>query len=143
MRKIDYNKRQRLPETPKTEFSREELLDILDFYLQYKPIFDKSSDEDIDYPPRRAAHDFTILLYEYGIADTNYQVNLEKIRQKYGKERIVDLSGEKLDFLEVITVFTFIHRADRHCGGGWYEDCIEDGTYHNLLCRLEEIRNEL
>lgn len=143
MRKIDYNKRQRLPETPKTEFSREELLDILDFYLQYKPIFDKSLDEDIDYPPRRAAHDFTILLYEYGIVDTNYQVNLKKIKQKYDKERIVDLSGEKLNFLEVITVFTFIHRADRHCGGGWYEECIEDGTYHNLLCRLEEIRNDL
>ena len=28
-------------------------------------------------------------------------------------------------------------------GGGWYDDCIADGTYYNLLSRLEEIKNEL
>ena len=142
MRKIDYDKSRILPETPKTEFSPEELLDILDFYLQYKPIFDISSDEDIDYPPRVAAHDFTILLYNYGIVDTNYRVNMEKIRQKYKKKYVREISEEKLDFLEIITVFTLIHRGERHAGG-WYEDCIEDGTYYNLLCRLEEIRNGL
>ena len=36
MRKLDPNKRRHLPETPKTEFTKEELLDIIDFYLQYK-----------------------------------------------------------------------------------------------------------
>ena len=24
-----------------------------------------------------------------------------------------------------------------------YDDCMEDGTYYNLLCRLEEIKNDL
>ena len=89
-----------------------------------------------------AVDDFTGILYEYGIVDINYFENLDKIRQKYGKERICDLSKEKLDFLEIITIFTFINRAERHAGG-WYRDCINDGTYLNLLCRLEEIKNEI
>jgi hypothetical protein len=92
--------------------------------------------------PQFDPHDFTILLYMYGIINTNYLKNLDKISEKYGKENIHDLSKEKLDFLEIMTIFTFIHRADRHAGG-WYEDCIEYNTYYNLLCRLEEINNEL
>lgn len=142
MRKLDPLKSRPFPEKRKTEFTKEELLDILDFYLQYKPVFDGSSDGDIECCPLSAASDFTLLLYEYGIFDRNYFANLDKIRQKYGKEGICELSGEKLDFLEIITIFTFIHRAERHAGG-WYEDCIENGTYLNLLSRLEEIRDEL
>ena len=143
MRKLDPNKRRRLPETPKTEFSKEELLDIIDFYLQYKPLFDEASTKYVDYVPRRlAAQDFTTLLYEYGIADTNYFNNMDKIDEKYGKKYIRDLSKEKLDFLEIITIFTFIHRAE-HMGYGSCEEFIKDNTYYNLLCRLEEIKNEL
>ena len=50
MRKLDLTKQYGWPETQKTDFTDDELLDILDFYLQYKPIFDES-DNDIDYPP--------------------------------------------------------------------------------------------
>ena len=75
--------------------------------------------------------------------DVEYQNNIARIRKKYGKRHVEGLSKEKLDFLEIITIFTFIHRAERHAGGGWYDDCIADGTYYNLLCRLEEIKNEL
>lgn len=143
MRKIERPKNGwDIPKERKTEFSKEELLDILDFYLQYKPIFDESSTVELDYPPRKAAHDFTLILYKYGIMDFYYQRNMKKIRAPYGKQHVRELSEEKLDFLEIITVFTFIHRAERHAGG-WYDDCIADGTYYNLLSRLEEIKNEL
>jgi hypothetical protein len=52
------------------------------------------------------------------------------------------VTKEKLDFLEVITVFTEIHRMARN---DWdLEDyCIKNDIYYNLLCRLEEIKNEL
>lgn len=76
------------------------------------------------------------------MVDVNYINNMKKMKQKYKKQYVKDLSKEKLSFLEIITIFTFIHRAERH-GGGWYDDCITDGTYHNLLNRLDEIKNEL
>ena len=88
-------------------------------------------------------HDFTMLLYMYEMLDVEYQDNIAMIKKKYGKQYVDDLSKEKLDFLEIITIFTFIHRAERHAGGGWYDDCMADGTYYNLLCRLEEIKYEL
>ena len=142
MRKINHCEVWKLPKSRKTEFSREELLDILDFYLQYKPVFDESLINDENYSPILAANDFTTLLYMYEIIDLNYFENLDKIREKYGKKCIHDLSQEKLDFLEIITIFTFIHRADHHAGGE-YEYRIKDNTYYNLLCRLETIENEL
>ena len=76
----------------------------------------------------------------YKMLDVDYNNNMTMIKKKYEKQYVEELSKEKLDFLEIITVFTFIHRAERHTGGGWYDDCISDGTYYNLLCRLEEIK---
>lgn len=111
------------------------MLDIIDFYLQYKPMLENQD----SFNP----HDFTMLLYMYEMLDVNYINNMKEIRAKYGKRYVEDLAKEKLDFLEIITIFTFIHRAERHAGGRWYEDCIYDDTYHNLLCRLEEIKKEL
>lgn len=131
-----------MPESQKTDFTNEELLDILDFYTQYKPLFDESSTNKDNYPLTVAAHDFTILLYKYELIDRNYSENLTKIKSKYDKIYIDDLSKEKLDFFEIMTIFTFIHRADCF-SGGWYEDCIEDNTYYNLLSRLEEIKNDI
>ena len=67
-------------------------------------------------------------------------VNLDKIRNKYGKNSIKDLSKEKLDFREIITVFSFIERANRHAGQGSNQDYE---VWSNLLSRMEEIKNEL
>lgn len=53
------------------------------------------------------------------------------------------MSDEKLDFLEIMTIFTFIDRFDRHADGLVYEHGVEDGTFYKLLCRLEEIRGEI
>lgn len=141
MRKLDYSKVYTIPEKQKVDFTKEELLDILDFFLQYKPLIEGSESND-EYPSMQVTHDFTLLLYEYQIMDFNFFENLGKMREKYGKDSICDLSKEKLDFFEIITLFTFIHRAERHAGD-WYECCLKDGTYNNLLTRLEEIKNEL
>ena len=135
MREIKVDPNWHFPKTRKTDFTKEEMLDIIDFYLQYKPMLENQD----PFNP----HDFTMLLYMYEMLDVEYQNNIARIRKKYGKRYVEDLSKEKLDFLEIITIFTFIHRAERHSGGGWYDDCIADGTYYNLLCRLEEIKNEL
>jgi len=66
--------------------------------------------------------------------------NWDKLRNKYGKYSSIDLSKEKLNFQEVITVFTFIERANRHAGEGSAHD---SEVWLNLLSRLEEIKNEL
>ena len=135
MRKVKDNPDWIIPKTRRTDFTKEEMLDIIDFYLQYKPMLEN---QDLFNP-----HDFTMLLYMYEMVDVDYINNMTRIKKKYGKRYVEDLSKEKLDFLEIITIFTFIHRAERHSGGGWYDDCIADGTYYNLLCRLKEIKTEL
>ena len=135
MREIKVDPNWHFPKTRKTDFTKEEMLDIIDFYLQYKPMLENQD----PFNP----HDFTMLLYMYEMLDVEYQDNIAMIKKKYGKQYVDDLSKEKLDFLEIITIFTFIHRAERHSGGGWYDDCMADGTYYNLLCRLEEIKNEV
>lgn len=136
MREIKVDSNWHFPKTRRTDFTKEEMLDIIDFYLQYKPILEEDNSE---FDP----HDFTMLLYMYKMLDVDYIDNMAKIKKKYGKKYANELSKEKLNFLEIITVFTFIHRLDRHMGWGFYEDCLEDGTYYNLLCRLEEIKEEL
>jgi len=136
MRKIIIDDSWRFPKTRRTDFSKEEMLDIIDFYLQYKPMLEENN-------PQFDPHDFTMLLYMYKMLDVNYIDNMEILKKKYGKRYVDELSKEKLEFLEIITVFTFIHRLDRHMGWGFYDDCLADGTYYNLLCRLEEIKNEL
>ena len=95
-----------------------------------------------DHYPEFDPHDFTILLYMYDIIDVEYIDNWEKIIEKYGKKGIDDLCYKKLDFLEIITVFTAIHRASRN-DIYLYDYCIENDIYYKLLCRLEEIKNEL
>ena len=142
MREIKVDPNWHFPKTRRTDFTKEEMQDIIDFYLQYKPMFDKNAsnqEERHSYAP----HDFTKLLYMYKMLDVDYIDNMTRMKKKYGKQYVEELSKEKLDFLEIITVFTFIHRAERHAGGGWYDDCMADGTYYNLLCRLEEIKDEL
>lgn len=141
MRELDLSKSYTIPDSQRTDLNKEELLDILDFYLQYKPFFEEAI-PDMNYLTIDVAHDFTLLLYEYQIMDLNYFENLDKMREKYKKQDIHDLSKAKLDFYEIIIIFTFIHRAERHAGG-WYESCVKHNTYYNLLSRMDEIRDEL
>ena len=143
MRKVNRNPSWTFTKTRRTDFTREEMLDILDFYLQYKPLLEDYSankENGVQFDP----FDFTLLLYMYGMVDVDYINNMNKIKKKYGKQHIDDMAKEKLDFLEVITVFTAIHRIARNdCYNETYEHCIEDNVFYNLLCRLEEIKNEL
>ena len=143
MRKVKESHNWKLPKTRRTDFTKEEMLNIIDFYLQYKPMLDEYVVNREHYP-QFEPHDFTLLLYMYKILDVNYIDNVKRIKKKYGKQSIDDLSKEKFDFLEAITIFTWIHRLSR----GDIEDeiytyCIENDIYYNLLCRLEEIKNEL
>ena len=141
MREIKVDPNWRFPKTRRTDFTKEEMVDIIDFYLQYKPMLEEylnNEEDSFPFEPR----DFTRLLYMYNIFDINYLDNIRRIKKKYGNKYIKELSKEKLDFLEIITMFSFIYRADHH-SPGWYEDCMDDGTYYNLLCRLEEIKSEL
>ena len=141
MRKIIIDDNWHFPKTRRTDFTKEEMLDIIDFYLQYKPMLDEYVDNREHYP-QFEPHDFTLLLYMYDIIDVDYIDNWEKIKDKYEKRGIDDLCYEKLDFLEVITVFTAIHRASRN-DIYLYDYCIEHDIYYKLLSRLEEIKNEL
>ena len=132
-----------------TDFTNEEILEIIDLYLKQKPylegtsinddvvIFKSSSEEDI------VEEDDMFIdepCFFNEINDQCYMQNWDKLRNKYGKYSSIDLSKEKLNFQEVITVFTFIERANRHAGEGSAHD---SEVWLNLLSRMEEIKNEL
>ena len=73
----------------------------------------------------------------------DYFKNLDRMEEKYGTRSILELSKEKLTYPEVITILTFIQRADRHIGDGSVEDaCRENGVFLNLHRRLDEIKEE-
>ena len=65
------------------------------------------------------------------------------MEEKSGTGDLFKLSCEKLTFAEIVTIKSFIERADHHGGDGEISDgCINDGTFSNLSKRLKEIRNE-
>ena len=150
----------------KTDFSRDELIDVLDSFLKYQAVFDErfsgvdisslkfdsskyhtdgSSHEfiDYDYTYVRVAWRLVDVLFDYHILDRENLPNFRKICEKYDVGDVKEASMMKLDFLEIITILTYIYRADHHADGGWFELCVEDGTFYSLLSRLEEIRAEL
>ena len=78
------------------------------------------------------------------VFDFRYFMNLRKMEKKYGTDDLLELSGEKLTFSEIVTIYSFTERADRHCGDTLTSDrCRKDGTFTNLSRRLDEIREEV
>ena len=130
-------------------FSREELIIILDDFLQYKDYFENPPEEayqvdDWDYCLCKEAKEIEQLLYKYEIYDTEYSVvKLPIMERKYNCQRIpLGFSREKLTLDEILAVLTWLHRGERWCGG-FFNEAIKEGTFYNLLKRMEEIRNEL
>ena len=77
------------------------------------------------------------------VIDFDYPENMDKIREKYSKSSLLELSEEKLTFEEIVTIYTFIERADHHYGDSEFSDeCVRDGTFSNLSRRLKELKNE-
>lgn len=127
--------------------SKEELKIILNDFIQYKDYFENPPEEafvvdEWDYSKCEEVYEIVQLLYKYEIYDTKYDGKLKIMKQKYSKRLPVELSLEKLSFEEVLVILTWVHREERHCGGCYYK-CIKNGTFYNLLCRMEEIKNEL
>ena len=57
---------------------------------------------------------------------------------------LLELSKQKLTFSEVITIYSFIERADHHSGDNLSsERCMNDGTFENLKKRVDEIKDEM
>ena len=74
--------------------------------------------------------------------DFDYLENMDKMEEKYSKSSLLDLSREKLTFDEIVTLYTYIERADHFGGDGEVSDeCAENGTYSNLSKRLKELKN--
>ena len=75
--------------------------------------------------------------------DFNYLKNMDKMEEKYSKSSILELSKEKLTFDEIVTIYTYIERADHHFGADdeISDGCMQDGTFSNLSKRLNEIKN--
>ena len=75
--------------------------------------------------------------------DFDYFENMDKMEEKYSKSSLLDLSREKLTFEELVTIYTYIQRADHHGGDGEVsEGCSDDGTFSNLSRQLEEMKNK-
>ena len=75
--------------------------------------------------------------------DFDYFENMDKMEEKYSKYSLLDLSREKLTFEEIITIYTFIERADHFGGDGEVSDrCSQDETFSNLSKQLKEMKNK-
>lgn len=75
------------------------------------------------------------------VIDFDYLENMKRMEKKYSKSSLSDLSREELTFEEIITIYTFIERADHHGGDGEVTDgCSRDGTFANLSRQLREMR---
>ena len=73
--------------------------------------------------------------------DFDYFENMDKMEEKYSKSSLLELSKEKLTFDEIVTIFTYIERADHHGGDGEVSDkCRRDGTFANLSKRFKEMK---
>ena len=126
----------------KTDFTNEELKEIIDSFLEYKPVLDK--DSPVEDPCLWGGEAFLSILSKHDLLDQCYPMHMKEIIEKYGEGDVCKLSLEKLDFLEISTIMTYIPRVDHHDSYAEFAvQCIDDGTYHNLICRLEEIRSEL
>ena len=130
-------------------FNREELILILDDFLQYKDYFENPPEEayevdDWEYSKCKEAYEIQHLLYKYEIYDTDYsEGKLSIMERKYNYQRnTAKFSREKLTFDEILAVLTWLHREERWCGGA-FNRAIEDKTFYYLLKRMEEIREEL
>ena len=129
-------------------YNRKELIEILDDFIQYKDYFENPREEafvvdDYDYSECKEARRIEKLLYKYKIYDTEYRDKLEVLEKRYDKKwDHAGLSREKLNLEEIFVILTWLHRAERHAGGFFYE-AIKQGTFYNLLKRMEEIRIEL
>ena len=67
------------------------------------------------------------------VIDFDYLDNMDKMGKKYSKSSLLELSKEKLTFEEIVTIYTFIERVDRHFGDGEFsEGCGGDETFSNL-----------
>ena len=77
------------------------------------------------------------------VIDFDYFENMDKMEEKYSKYSLLDLSREKLTFEEIITIYTFIERADHFGGDGEVSDrCSQDETFSNLSKQLKEMKNK-
>ena len=128
-------------------FNREELIIILDDFIQYKDYFENPPKEayemdDWDYTLCREAKEVERLLYKYEIYDPQYREKLPIMESMYNKKTPSEFSREKLKLDEILAVLTWIHRGERWCGG-FFNEAIEEKTFYHLLKRMEEIRNEL
>ena len=85
MRKITVDDNWHFPKTRRTDFTREEMLDILDFYLQYKSMLEENN-------PQFNPHDFTMLLYMYKMLDVDYINNMTKIKEFLLSVMIIQLA---------------------------------------------------
>lgn len=78
------------------------------------------------------------------VFDFNYFRNLDKMEEKYGTRSLLELSKQKLSFSEIVTIRSFIERADRHCGDDLTsEGCRKDSTFANLSKRMGEVKMEI
>jgi hypothetical protein len=66
---------------------------------------------------------------------------MDKMEKKYSKTGLLELSEENLTIEEIVTIYTFIERADHHGGEGLlFDEYSQNGTFSNLRKRLDEMR---
>lgn len=121
-----------------SELTEKEKKELLEEFLKYKPLFDENPHPSRNHDLLSGYPDFAQITYSHGIGPGGYMMRYMQMREKHSAGNIMELSREKLDFEEILTVFIFLDRSKRHSGGLGPND-FYDEICRNLLGRLDEI----
>jgi hypothetical protein len=129
--------------------SEEELIPItkenIDIVLEFLPYFQNRSNifykEGLEHEPPIKVYDFLRALYEQ-----KFTVEFPSYKRRKDiysfVDRIIPISEANIG--DIASIFKIILAGDRlTMGGGYLEDCIDNGLVLDLLKRLKEIRDKM
>jgi len=117
----------------------------IDKLLEFLPYFEGRSNtfykEGLEYDYPKRVYDFLRTLYEQ-----KFTVEFPSYKRRKDiysfVDRVIPMSEANIG--DIASIFKIILAGDRlTMGGGYLEDCIENGLVLDLLERLKEIRDEM
>lgn len=127
------------------DFSREEKIEIINEFLQYKNLFNRSlkyekiNGEIVD--EKYAAMKFGHYIHENNFIHASHLTERRQMIKRYGKE-IEEISKEKLDLEEIMIIALYLFYGENF-SYTFIEGFLEEDVYVNLLKRMEEIKDSI
>jgi len=130
---------------PITKENIDKVLEFLPYFEDKSNVFfrkvETKGNKVSDYLDSREVYDFLRTLY-----DQKFTVEFPSYKRREGIYSFVDrtIPMSEANIGDIASIFKIILAGDRlTMGGGYLEDCIENGLVLDLLIRLKEIRDKM